>query len=269
MTGPSLPLLATDEDLLGVLSHASDEDLAPLVHYITDGGTGRVSSELEMTAVYKAHQPAHHHYYKEIASEIQTFGGNTFANIVRGTGVPYREVLIDVAGKVKANFNPKQDTATIELAVLMKVLSDAWEKMSAEERREFLETVGLRNFSVNSAIPIAAVQAAIAASGFVAYQVAVIIANAVARTIIGRGLTFAGNAALTRTIGVLAGPIGWAITAVWAAIDLAGPGSRVTIPCVVHVAYLRQKQLLCTCRNGHANGGGVRFCGECGAALEP
>ncbi len=57
-----------------------------------------------------------------------------------------------------------------------------------------------------------------------------IIANAILKAILGRGLTIAGNAALTRTMAVLTGPIGWVITGLWTAIDIAGPAYRVTIP---------------------------------------
>jgi uncharacterized protein YaaW (UPF0174 family) len=85
-------------------------------------------------------------------------------------------------------------------------------------------------------------QVGVQMSGFLAYQVAVIVANAVARIVLGRGLTLATNAALTRAIGVLAGPIGWAITGIWTLIDVSGPAYRVTIPAVCHIAFLRLKK---------------------------
>ena len=53
----------------------------------------------------------------------------------------------------------------------------------------------------------------------------------------------AGNAALTRLMSILTGPIGWAITGLWTAIDIAGTAYRVTIPAVIQVAALRQKVL--------------------------
>lgn len=36
------------------------------------------------------------------------------------------------------------------------------------------------------------------------------------------------------------GPIGWAITGLWLAVDIAGPAFRKTVPAVIHVAMLRQ-----------------------------
>jgi uncharacterized protein YaaW (UPF0174 family) len=88
----------------------------------------------------------------------------------------------------------------------------------------------------------AAVQVAIRAGKFSAYQVAVIVANTVLKAVIGRGLPIVVNAALTRVMGVLAGPIGWVLTAIWTIVDIAGPAYRVTIPAVIYVAYLRLKQ---------------------------
>jgi uncharacterized protein YaaW (UPF0174 family) len=58
---------------------------------------------------------------------------------------------------------------------------------------------------------------------------------------LGRGLSYAANAGLTRWLSIFAGPIGWALTAVWTAIDLAGPAYRVTIPAVIQIAYMRAK----------------------------
>ena len=42
-----------------------------------------------------------------------------------------------------------------------------------------------------------------------------------------------------RTASMLVGPIGWVITGLWTAIDVAGTAYRVTIPAVVQVAFLR------------------------------
>ncbi|HNE26607.1 MAG TPA: ubiquinol-cytochrome C chaperone family protein, partial [Pseudomonadales bacterium] len=42
---------------------------------------------------------------------------------------------------------------------------------------------------------------------------------------------------------VLSGPIGWAITGIWTAIDIASPAFRVTIPAVIQIAALRQQSM--------------------------
>ncbi|GAB0000122.1 hypothetical protein VN1162_05020 [Helicobacter pylori] len=50
-----------------------------------------------------------------------------------------------------------------------------------------------------------------------------------------------GKVALKKTLGILAGPIGWVITGVLVSINLAWPAYRVTVPACVLVATLRKK----------------------------
>ncbi len=50
-----------------------------------------------------------------------------------------------------------------------------------------------------------------------------------------------GKVALKKTLGFLAGPIGWVITGALVSINLAGPAYRVTVPACVLVATLRKK----------------------------
>ncbi len=75
------------------------------------------------------------------------------------------------------------------------------------------------------------------------YQVAMIVANAVAKALLGRGLTLAANAGLARAIGVFAGPIGIAITVLLTIPAISGPAFRVTLPAVVQIAAMRQQML--------------------------
>ena len=80
-------------------------------------------------------------------------------------------------------------------------------------------------------------------SFFLFIVTSVIITNAVLKHLIGRGLSFAANASLTKTMAILTGPIGWAITGLWTAADIAGPAYRVTIPAVFEITRLRQEYL--------------------------
>jgi len=220
-----LPLIEDDNDLLSVLRAADDEMLKPLVAYITDNGKGRWASKLDTLAVYKSNPDRPSLYADEIASEIQTFGANSLASLLRGgEGVRYAEVVHDVADKLDVNYSPKMDVAAIEQQILLKVLEKSWEKMSDAERAALLDTLGVdHRDGIPKALPVIALQAAISLSGFVAYQIALIVANAVARYLLGRGLSLVVNASLMRVIGALAGPVGWGITAVWTILDVASP----------------------------------------------
>lgn len=232
-----------DSDL-EFLKECKSEDLSDLVYCLThdkDGET-RWTEELTATNAYKKYYPEHNMYWDDIAAEIQCFGSNSFATIFRGgKGVLYKEILCDVCDKMKVNYNKESSTETIEENLLFKILKDALEKMSAEEIKSLGNDLGIKNTSGLTANTLsAAFQAIFKAGGFKSYQLTLIIVNAVMKALIGRGLTFAANATLTRTMAVLTGPIGWAITAIWTLTDIAGAAYRVTIPAVIQVAYLRK-----------------------------
>ena len=231
-----------DFTLAPLLRKCSDDDLEPLVKFIKKATTERLSK----SAGYRTHYPKHSRYVDEIARHIRLFGGNTLANMLRGEGPSYEKIVQDVAKRLKVKYEPDESVERIEMKTLLKLLEDAFDKMSAAEKNEIIksfEKAGIKNMDFRTGFPAAAILAQIGVrmSGFLAYQIAVIVANSVAKAVLGHGLKLATNAALTRAIGIFAGPIGWAITGLWTAIDIAGPAYRVTIPCVCHVAYLRQK----------------------------
>jgi uncharacterized protein YaaW (UPF0174 family) len=233
-----------DSDL-EFLKNCSNEDLDVLVTYLTkdkDGST-RLTEELTSSDKYKSYSPNHKMYWELIAAELQCFGGNTFATLFRGgKGVLYREVLTDVCDKMKVNYNKNSSAEAIEMNLLMKILTDSVGNMNQQEIKEITDNLDFINTSVYSKEAlIAALQAAIKMGGFQSYQIAVIVANAIAKQLLGRGLTFVGNATLVRTLSIFAGPIGWILTGIWTLIDIGGPAYRITIPSVIHIAYMRLK----------------------------
>ena len=235
-----------DSDLQ-FLGSMSSEDLGDRVYCLTHDrdGDARLTEELTMSDLYKQHSPDHQKYWELIAAEIQCFGANTFATMLRGgKGVEYKEVLMDVCDKMKVNYNKDSSTEKIEGNLLMKILTDEKEKMSPYELKELAEATGVKNTSgITAETMVGVFQAVFRAGGFKSYQLTLIIVNAVLKALIGRGLSLAGNAALTRTMAILTGPIGWVSTGLWTAIDIAGAAYRVTIPAVIQVAALRQKHL--------------------------
>jgi len=235
-----------DEDLefLKELESKDLEQLVEILIYDKDGEK-RYTEELSESEGYKKYYPDHVKYWQDIVEELQRFGGNSFVNMLRlGEGVLYKEILIDVCDKLKVNYNKNSNVERIETNLLMKILEDALEKMSDEERKELAKSIGLKNTQNFSAQTMTGVfQAIFRAGGFKSYQLTLIIVNAILKALIGRGLSLGANAALTRTMAILTGPIGWVITGLWTAIDIAGPAYRVTIPAVIEIAALRQKYL--------------------------
>ena len=225
-----------DNDLNPVLERASDADLLPLVEYMLK----KLSNGIDTDERYKSDPKKPTSYADLIADEIRLFGGNTFANLARGgVGVPYREVVCDVADKMKVSYNKASTVERIELLIVQKIFEDSIEKMTEEDRQKLIKDLGIRGIPVGSS---ATMQAIIKMGGFKSYQIAVIVANSIAKFILGRGLSFAANASLTKIMSIFAGPLGWVISSLWTLIDVAGPSYKTTIPCVIHVAMLRQKQ---------------------------
>lgn len=259
---------AFDEDLNPLLETATNEDLAPLVQYIIE--RGGIFSRLDSHPVFREHYPEHTVYADVIAEELRRFGGHALANVWRGHGARYRDIVHDVADRVRANYSRSASVATVETAILQRLAEDAWERMDDEQRRALLSDLGVKYARVlPAAFPVMALQAAIKASGVGAYHLAAVIANAVAKALLGHVLGVGARLALSRTITAFAGPVGWVLTGAWAAYELLGPAYRVTVPCIIHIAMLRQKSMLLVCpRCGALNPQGNAYCAQCGAELE-
>ena len=157
--------------------------------------------------------------------------------MLRGHGVSYREMLIDVCKKTKTPFNEKSSLERIENALLEKVLEDTWENLSAQEKEDLFKDTPMGDIGGMGAGALIGI---FRAGGFASYQLTLVVVNAIAKAILGRGLSLVANAALARALGVLTGPLGIALTALWTAIDIAGPAYRVTVPATIYIAALRR-----------------------------
>ena len=158
------------------------------------------------------------------------------------SGVKYREILCDVCDKMKVNYNKHLKIEHIEEDLLMYILRKALDEMSPEDMKKLGNELGLDNLSIDlsSQAFLGIFQAIFKAGGFKSYQLTLIIVNAVMKTLTGKGLKLAANATLTRSMAILTGPIGWAVTGLWTLVDIAGTAYRVTIPAVIQIAYLRK-----------------------------
>lgn len=214
---------------LEFLKNCENEDLRILVDYLTKDkdGESRWTESLTYSEPYKQYYPHNiSAMFPSIAEELQRFGGDSIANLFRGGGVLYREILIDVAKAAKVNFNKDSSTERIEELYLQKIMEDAIEKMSPKDSKEFIEefggesVVGLGPASTKVAHEV--LKYIIKGSGLKFYKLALIVANSVAKKLLGRGLTIATNAAITRGLHVAfawLGPVMWAITAIWTIKD--------------------------------------------------
>lgn len=235
---------AYDKKLNPVLEAASNEDLAPLVGYIK---TKYFSETLTIHPAYKADPNNHVAYADVIADQIRDLGGNSISNMFRGfVGPAYYEIVCDVAKKLKVKYPTFAAIEAIEKAILEKILKTALDSMSEEDKKQMLQGLELGNMDTGG-LTSTTLLTIFNAGGFYSYQLAVIIANQMAHFVLGQGLSFAANAALTKSLSIIAGPIGWAVCGIWTTINLSGPAYKVTIPIVVHVSMLRMKMNAVRC----------------------
>lgn len=214
---------------LEILDDMTNEELEVLVRLIID--EGGITESLTDYSDYVKFSPDHHKYTYAIRKEIIEYGSNTFWD-----NKSYKEIVCD---KLDVNYNSGRSLEHIEHNLLEVVLEKTWEEMSETQKQEVLNSISKGNKMLPQATS-AALIGLFRAGGFASYQLAVVVANSIANFVVGRGLSLAANAALTRALSIFAGPVGMALTALWTFFSISGPAYRVTIPATVYIASIRE-----------------------------
>ncbi len=229
---------------LEFLQYADNEMLQILANYLIydKDGEKRITEDLSTneTFIIAKHEDDYRIAWKEIAAELQLFGGDSFVNLFRGTGVLYKEILLDVCGKMRID-DVKKSMATedIEQRMILAILKQAWDDMPIEERKKIGQELkfDLENF--------ADVQE-YAQNRESFYKLAMLVSLSMASRFVPgllAGLGIVGGVGVTRILGFLAGPIGITIISILSMPLISGAAYRVTIPCCIQVAAMRMKYL--------------------------
>lgn len=140
----------------------------------------------------------------------------------------YNEILRDVVKKFDVKFDENESTNSIETSLLCKLIEEELKNSQDENTlRELVNIFELGISNINKQTVVMGLQSLIKIGGFKSYQIAVIVANQVTKVLLGRGLSLAANATLTRALSLFSGPVGWTIMTTWTALDLASPAYRV------------------------------------------
>ena len=223
-----------DSDLR-FLENLTDEQLVPLVRILTKDKDGdpRLTEQLTLEDRYNQHQPEHSKYWDLIAAEYEDFGSHTF-----GGKKPYREILCNVCDKQDVNYNRNSGIELIEQNLLQKVLRDSLDRMSAEDLEELARELNIKPTVFTPDAVWLAMQVGIRSGGFAPYVFATTVLSATAK-LFGLVLPFIAYTTLTRTMAIVAGPIGWVISTLWFAVSIGGPAYRVVGPATIVIACLR------------------------------
>lgn len=228
---------------LNFLYRASNDDLRLLCDIVVKDKNGdfRMTENISGTQAFKKNYPNNiREMLPELVDEFRRFGGNSFANFFRGNGPEYSEILRDVAQRNKVSFNKHNSDEQIEQYLLQKLFDDSLSGASNDELKEMMKELGYPTTNFTRQAAIATLMTAWKAGGFQSYILLVSVVNAVMKFLIGKGLSLAANAAMTRMASIMLGPAGWVLTALWTLLDIAGPAYRVTVPAVIQLSYIRQ-----------------------------
>lgn len=237
---------------LAFIGDCSNEDLGLLVTVLTHDskdGEKRLTESLTTLPEYQLFYPDHHKYWPALCAELQAFGANSLATLLRGNkGVFYREILRDVCDRLKITYTKEESTETLELNLLMQIVETSLNEMSPASLTALSREMELNLTNPTPQLIMIALQAAVRTSGVAALEIATIASMGVIQAL-GGVATTAGTAGIfsvllsSRLLGLIAGPIGIALSSAWLIADIAGPAYRVTVPACIIVAYLRQKAL--------------------------
>ena len=224
-----------NDDDLDFLQHCSEEQLANITRLLThnEKGKARLSSVLNHNDLFKSmegHPEQHRRNWQLIAGELQHYGGDSIANKLRGHGKLYRAILLDVSKRLKIKADKEMSTFEIEQSLLEHFLRNAWQKMDAGQKQEFLQAVDAKVSELEELLPLLLKDRRLAngVSHLLSGQLTKILRTHAAVSVIGHGLL--------RGAG-LGGPVGAALNGVKA---VSGSAYRVTIPVVLHIACLRR-----------------------------
>lgn len=231
-----------DKDLC-FLAHCENSELRKLCDILTHDKNGRlrISERLTSKEAYLENYPEHMQALAPaVADELLRFGSNTIATALHhDTPDSYEAVVRRVCHQMHVRIGKYDNAATMERALLESICESSLKSMTLEELRNLAEEAGIPSKGLLKQALAAAILAAMRISPVVFRRVAISVTYEVLAFVIGRGVAIVGARALQRTLGVLAGPVGWIALTVWTLWDIASPAYWVCIPAIIQVALMR------------------------------
>ena len=220
-----------DPDLV-FLSSVSNEDLDIIFNLLVYDSEKkkRITQELLDNKLVKKYYPDHRQYIKSIIEEIQKFGANSIASILRGKiydrkGVLYYEILNDVCDTMKIKYPKNGQTQEIEsclLEYIEKKFKDYINKLSIKERENLLKKININDNELNKYINDGFLQYFIKRSGTLPHK-------------------NGGASSVSLDDFIQNMPIFLGVGIMFSAIVVFGPAYRVTGPICITIACLRKK----------------------------
>lgn len=224
-----------DETLVALLLNADKNDIDLLIDYITPDGKFNFSQSDRVKKALrdgKNSEAVDEETLRLLIRELQHFGGNTVMNLFRRNGVSYSEIVDDVASHLKIKVAKNAPVKEKESLIIDAVFASSWNKMSDDDRRQLLRDMG-----INTSISLDK----LSRMELPLLQRAAMVASGLAQIATGKALPLIAGLGIGRVLGVLTGPVGLALTGLYTAYDISNPAFRITLPCVVQIAWIRLK----------------------------
>jgi uncharacterized protein YaaW (UPF0174 family) len=245
----------SDTDLYDVLTKASEEALGMLVEILCKKMSCNIKQDCRDVL--------------EVVNEFQRMGGATFANLIRGHGVKYREIVDDVARFMRVpsrwnisgrSRNPvarlfrqvwtrimRRDIysfstiSEMEWDIVAHLVQKAWTQMSEDQRRECAREIKREigyDYDFSNVEEILKLAKSKAFQGKLRAIITRIVAASVLTAV---GIRIGARIVVGRLGSLLGGPIGVIIGALLVGLDVQGPAYTVTVPGVLVVAMIRTR----------------------------
>ena len=222
-----------DETLVALLLNADKNDIDQLIDYITPDWKFNFSQSDRVKKALrdgKNSEAVDEETLRLLIRELQHFGGNTVMNLFRRNGVSYSEIVDDVASHLKIKVAKNAPVKEKESLIIDAVFASSWNKMSDDDRRQLLRDMG-----INTSISLDK----LSRMELPLLQRAAMVASGLAQIATGKALPLIAGLGIGRVLGVLTGPVGLALTGLYTAYDISNPAFRITLPCVVQIAWIR------------------------------
>ncbi|MDB5035049.1 MAG: hypothetical protein JWQ98_2290 [Chlorobi bacterium] len=234
-----------DKDLTSLLRHCDNADLDPIVSIIL----ASPSQTLTLKEEYKGSDGDHKRYVDEIVYEITSFGGNSLANLVRGQGIPYAEMLRDVASKLSIRPLITDTTSSLETKVILKILKLAYDNLGEEDQQALQELLNVGSdagdaidFSDGFPEDEIGAQLASASTSLLGDRIQNAIQTAARSAKLRQTMASVVKSALAKvaTAG-LGGPVSWTVAIGQGLYELFGPNFTIALGLIAQIGLLRQK----------------------------
>lgn len=218
-----------DLDFLNECTNEQLKNLADMLVY-NEKGQKRTGEKLSTRKEYSdLYSNAMNKLVPDIVDELQRYGGNKMLN----TRPNYRKILEDICDQYKIKYNDFNTVEEVESYLLRKLLLISVDNMSEEDVQQISKDIKSKE-TLKAILSTGKL-----ASPVILKMTTVMVYGILQKMGINMAATIVGRFMVGRVYAFLAGPVGWVLGGVWMAYDLLGHSYKVTVPCVITIAYYR------------------------------